>query len=227
MKIRQPNPKLALSRPLTLRNLTNRIILHHYDSDRATPQEVHRWHIDRGWEGIGYHFMIDLDGTVWQGRDMDSVGTHTANNNGDSIGIACQGRFHTTTREMPDVQFNSLVWLIIHIRQKYGNLTIIGHRDASPSACPGQFFPLEEIQRLQFRGDKMTQEQFNGMMREFLRTQDVQEVDNSLGKEAIEEFNRAVSRGITDGTRPQGFATRAMVAVMIERATNPRGNTGQ
>ena len=96
---------------------------------------------------------MDMDGTIWLGRGMNAVGAHTLNNNNDSIGIACQGRFDDNDRVMPDVQFNSLIWLIKQCHAEYGSIPVIGHRDASPSACPGRFFPLEEVQRLAYRGD--------------------------------------------------------------------------
>ena len=94
-----------------------------------------------------------MDGTIWEIRGHGTVGAHTANNNSDSIGIACQGRYDDNTQAMPDAQFNALVWLIKYLRGIYGDIAIIGHRDASPSACPGRHFPLAEVQRLQFRGD--------------------------------------------------------------------------
>ena len=128
--IREPNPALRFTQTLTKRAQTRRIILHHYHHSTATPHDVHRWHLDRGWAGNGYNFMVDRDGTIWRGRGIDTVGTHTANNNGDSIGIACQGRYDDNDRVMPDAQFNSLVWLIQVCRNTYGDIPVIGHRDA-------------------------------------------------------------------------------------------------
>ena len=152
-EIRQPNPALRFTSTPQRRTRTNRIILHHYHHATASPQDVHRWHLDRGWIGNGYNYAIDMDGTIWEIRGHGTVGAHTANNNSDSIGIACQGRYDDNTQAMPDAQFNALVWLIKYLRGIYGDIAIIGHRDASPSACPGRHFPLAEVQRLQFRGD--------------------------------------------------------------------------
>jgi len=150
--IREPNPVLRFTQTPTIRARTNRIILHHYHHSSAPPQEVHRWHLSNGWLGIGYNFMVDRDGTIWRGRGMDALGTHTANNNGDSIGIACQGRYDDHDLTMPDAQFNALIWLIHECRKVHGIIPVIGHRDASPSSCPGRFFPLAEVQKLEYRG---------------------------------------------------------------------------
>ena len=152
-EIRKPNPALNFRSTPQRRQRTTRIILHHYHHERATPQEVHRWHLNNGWLGFGYNVAVDMDGTIWEGRGLDNVGTHTGNNNGDSIGIALQGRYDDHTTQMPDAQFNALVWLIQHIRGIYGELPILRHRDVTATACPGRHFPWEELQRMEFRGD--------------------------------------------------------------------------
>ena len=128
-EIKQPTPALRFTQTPQRRTRTTRIIIHHYHHERATPQDVHRWHLNNGWIGFGYNAAVDMDGTIWEGRGLDNVGTHTGNNNGDSIGIACQGRYDDHTRQMPDAQFNSLVWLIRHIQSIYGNIPILRHRD--------------------------------------------------------------------------------------------------
>ena len=153
IKILKPEPPLEFARTLQRRTRTNRIIVHHYHHERATPQDVHRWHLDRGWAGIGYNVMVDLDGTIWEGRGFGYVGAHAGESNADSIGIACQGRYDDHTTEMPTAQFNSLVWLIRHIREIYGNIPVLRHSDVSATACPGRHFPWAELLKLEFRGD--------------------------------------------------------------------------
>ena len=151
--IRKPDPPLAFARALQRRARTERIIVHHYHHDRATPQDVHRWHLDRGWAGIGYNVMVDMDGSIWEGRGLEFVGAHAGNSNPDSIGIACQGRYDDHTTEMPAAQFDALVWLIRHIRDLYGNIPVLRHSDVSATACPGRHFPWAELLRLEYRGD--------------------------------------------------------------------------
>ena len=57
---------------LTRRTATRRIILHHAAAVTCTPQQVHQWHLANGWTGIGYHFFVRKDGTVYRGRPEDT-----------------------------------------------------------------------------------------------------------------------------------------------------------
>lgn len=54
-------------------------------------KEVHEWHKERGWSGIGYHFIIRRDGSVEIGRGIDYIGAHVRGNNRNTIGIAYAG----------------------------------------------------------------------------------------------------------------------------------------
>ena len=57
----------------------------------TTVEDVRRWHLDRGWSDIGYHYLIYLDGTVHEGRPIEIQGAHTKGQNKNSIGIAYVG----------------------------------------------------------------------------------------------------------------------------------------
>jgi N-acetyl-anhydromuramyl-L-alanine amidase AmpD len=154
--IKTPVPALSFTRPLTRRGKTESIIVHHYVHPTASVHDVHRWHLNNTWAGIGYNFVIDKNGDIWQGRGMEFTGAHTENHNGTSVGIACQGNYHphasiAVDRAMPDAQFNALVWLIRHVRERYGDIPVRGHGELRSTTCPGQFFPLDEVKRLQYR----------------------------------------------------------------------------
>ena len=86
---------------LSVRRATKRIILHHAEYSRCTADDIHQWHIDRGWSGIGYHFFVRKDGSVYRGRPENTVGAHASGANSDSIGICAEGKYMTET--MPDV----------------------------------------------------------------------------------------------------------------------------
>lgn len=80
---------------LTARKSTKRIIMSHTggaDIDAYT-EEIHSWHLDAGYSGIGYHFVIRKDGTIERGRSIWAVGSHAYGANSDSIGIHLSGCF--------------------------------------------------------------------------------------------------------------------------------------
>lgn len=125
------------------RNITEYIILHH-SAGSGNIEAVHNYHKGLGWAGIGYNFYIRRDGSVWKGRGIDAIGTHTKGNyNYRSIGICAEGNFQN--EKMSEAQKKSLIELVAYIWAKYPNVKIIGHRDADATACPGANFPMAEI----------------------------------------------------------------------------------
>ena len=107
---------------LARRSATRRIILHHAAAVTCTPQQVHQWHLANGWSGIGYHFFVRKDGSVYRGRPEDTVGAHAGNNNYDSIGVCFEGSFDR--EEMPAAQKQAGMELVAYLKQKYGISTV-------------------------------------------------------------------------------------------------------
>jgi len=120
---------------LSKRGATNKIIGHHADALNCTVQDIHNWHKNNGWSGIGYHLFIRKNGEVYQGRPIDTLGAHTLNQNSDSIGICLEGRL---TQEKPTkAQMNSLKEVLAYLRGIYGNIPFKGHKDYMATDCPG------------------------------------------------------------------------------------------
>lgn len=124
----------SLMRPI------NKIVIHHSASDRdtTTPAKINQWHLDRGWSGIGYHWVITGDGALHVGRRETKSGAHTKGHNKNSIGICVTGNFETEspTRE----QWNILKIFMLRSLSSF-NLTpsdIYAHRELSPTLCCGQ-----------------------------------------------------------------------------------------
>ena len=128
---------------LARRSATRRIILHHAAAVTCTPQQVHQWHLANGWSGIGYHFFVRKDGSVYRGRPEDTVGAHAGNNNYDSIGVCFEGSFDR--EEMPAAQKQAGMELVAYLKQKYGISTVQRHSDVNATGCPGDNFPFEAI----------------------------------------------------------------------------------
>lgn len=128
---------------LARRSTTRRIILHHAAAVTCTAQQIHQWHLANGWAGIGYHFFVRKDGSVYRGRPEDTVGAHAGNNNYDSIGICFEGSFDKET--MPEAQRRAGAELVAYLKEKYGISQVQRHRDVNATGCPGGNFPFEAI----------------------------------------------------------------------------------
>ncbi|SHE68781.1 N-acetylmuramoyl-L-alanine amidase [Bacteroides faecichinchillae] len=100
-----------------------------------TVMDIDGWHRKRGFNGIGYHYVIRLDGKVEKGRDISLVGAHCKGWNERSIGVCYIGGLDkngcpadTRTNE----QKHTLYQLVIDLKNKYDIHQVLGHRDTSP-----------------------------------------------------------------------------------------------
>lgn len=139
--------KLQFTGSLKKRQTTKRIVIHHTATDGdVSAATVHSWHINQGWSGIGYHYLIRVDGTIERGRAENTIGAHAGSGvNVDSIGIALAGNFETSIPTTK--QIDALIELIINIESRYGQLVIVGHKDVYKTACPGSKFPMDEVKK--------------------------------------------------------------------------------
>ena len=125
---------------------TDYIILHHAASVSCSPDDIHRIHVNNGWTGIGYHYFIRKDGSIYTGRPIDVVGAHTSDYNSQAIGVCFEGNYETDNI-MPDAQKKSGQELISHLKSIYHNVQVKKHKDFNATACPGKYFPFEEIKK--------------------------------------------------------------------------------
>ena len=125
------------------RQTTDRIILHHSASSVASAEDIHRWHLNNGWEGAGYHFLVRKDGKVYRMRPEEKIGAHAYMNNYNSLGICFEGNFEI--EEMSDVQVQSGKELVAYLKNKYHINKVQGHRDVNSTSCPGRNFKFNEI----------------------------------------------------------------------------------
>lgn len=128
---------------LAKRSATRRIILHHAAAVTCTAQQIHQWHLANGWSGIGYHFFVRKDGSVYRGRPEDTVGAHAGNNNYDSIGVCFEGSFDK--EDMGNTQKRAGMELVAYLKEKYGITRVQKHSDVNATGCPGGHFPFAEI----------------------------------------------------------------------------------
>lgn len=120
------------------------IIIHCADTPEGrndNAEDIRRWHVnERGYRDIGYHYIIDLDGTIEHGRDESVVGAHCRNHNATSIGVCYIGGRSTDghpkdTRTIQ--QREALTYLVNLLLVKYPSAKVYGHHDFDPNkACP-------------------------------------------------------------------------------------------
>lgn len=144
------NSKLNFKRnQLGTRDLSaiNLIVVHHTAGPQSqTIFDIHQAHLDNGWAGCGYHYVIDPMGIIYKGRKNMHVGAHCPGHNADSLGIALIGNFQEI--QPPGEQVFALVKLIRELKIAYPKITKIGgHCDFIATACPGKFL-VYELQRL-------------------------------------------------------------------------------
>ncbi len=135
------------------------IVLHHSGaSAEQTVEQIHKFHLGKGWLGIGYNALVDKNGIVYWGRGIDYVGAHCKGYNEISVGICAIGNMDENI--MPDAQEKSIVKLIKEIKEYYPTIRkIVGHKELSATDCPGANYPLSEIIDLVSKQDGQSEEQ--------------------------------------------------------------------
>ena len=143
-----------------------RIFIHCSASPWGDVAQINEWHLQRGWKGIGYHYVVtnlfptwrhwkdvqpvrENDGKVWEGRSLDRVGAHVAGANADSIGVCLVGH-----EAFSASQVDAAVGLCVGLcrRFKLGAEDIWGHNEiwtrngeAPKKECPN--IPMEEFRK--------------------------------------------------------------------------------
>lgn len=104
-----------------------------------TVEDIDKWHKAKGWKGIGYHYVIYLDGSVHKGRPEEEIGAHCKGHNSNSIGVCYIGgldEFGEPEDTRTDKQKEALIVLLKALKTKYPTATIHGHREFAAKACP-------------------------------------------------------------------------------------------
>ena len=110
------------------------------EGDDISVDTIRRWHLNRGWSDIGYHYVIDIKGDIHAGRPIELMGSHTRSENKYSIGIAYVGGVEADGKTPKDTrtkaQKDSIIRLVKKLKGCYPDVTIHGHNEFSNKACP-------------------------------------------------------------------------------------------
>lgn len=116
------------------RRKVTKVFIHCSASDNLKHDNVatiERWHKERGFDGIGYHFYIDKLGQRFKGRDIEKTPSAQKGHNTGSIAI-CLGGLDNFT----ELQKGSFKDFCLQIKKALPNITFHGHCEVSPKSCP-------------------------------------------------------------------------------------------
>ena len=126
-----------------------KLVIHHSASDSVTTKkaDIERWHKQRGFSHIGYHKVIEGNGSIVDGRPETIQGAHAKGENHASLGVCVVGNFEEKPPSV--VQLKALVtvltnWCKTH---KLKTTSIYGHFDvpggSTKTSCPGKLLKYQ------------------------------------------------------------------------------------
>lgn len=120
----------------------NKLIIHCTATKASQPvtvEDITRWHRQRGFRTIGYHFLIDINGHIHLGRPLAEAGAHCRGHNAHSIGVAYAGGIGANGKPentLTLAQAAALNQIIQSMKLKFPGITIHGHNEFANKACP-------------------------------------------------------------------------------------------
>ena len=106
----------------------------------SSAKDIDNWHKDKGWKGIGYHYVVRRDGSIELGRPLEQVGAHCVNHNRHSIGICYEGGLNAAGEKVDtrtEAQKRTLRELLERLHEQFPKALILGHNDLNPAKpCP-------------------------------------------------------------------------------------------
>lgn len=135
------------------RRKVDRVFLHCSAASRKSvvAAEINRWHLERGWSGIGYHFFIKSDGLLEPARNINKTPASAKGHNRGTIAICLNG---LDIEDFSQRQFETLRTLCLEIDFAYGGkVTFHGHREVAAKACP--VFDYRKVLNLNSRGQML------------------------------------------------------------------------
>lgn len=101
--------------------------------------DIDRWHRQRGFSRIGYHYVVLLDGVIERGRPEEVVGAHCKGHNRRSIGVCYIGGLDHNNQPKDTrtaAQRHALLLLMRELKRRFPAATVHGHCEFAAKACP-------------------------------------------------------------------------------------------
>ena len=120
----------------------NEIVIHCSATKEGQPfraKDIDNWHKSQGWESIGYHYVVGLDGKIERGRPVNKIGAHCKGHNENSIGICYIGGLDKNNKPKDtrtEKQKTALSALLTTLKGVFTQATIHGHNNLDKRDCP-------------------------------------------------------------------------------------------
>ncbi|WP_110947177.1 N-acetylmuramoyl-L-alanine amidase [Pseudomonas bohemica] len=118
---------------------TTELLVVHCSATRPTQdigvRDITQWHRQRGFDTVGYHYVIRRNGEVETGRPENAIGAHVKGHNANSIGVCLVGGVDSAGKpanNFTSAQFVALHHLLDELRERHPEARVLGHRDLSP-----------------------------------------------------------------------------------------------
>ena len=128
-----------------LRGPLRAIVVHHTDraseqvadlhAELAYAREIRRFHLERGWLDIGYHFLVMPSGRIFVGRPSWAIGAHVRAHNRGTIGVALAGDFQV---EYPTAAALASIDSVRRVVPGARRVPLVAHGDLAEVTCPGE-----------------------------------------------------------------------------------------
>ncbi|MSR45046.1 MAG: N-acetylmuramoyl-L-alanine amidase [Phycisphaerales bacterium] len=101
---------------------------------------IRNGHRGKGWADIGYHFIVDRSGRVWEGRDLRYQGAHVKDQNEGNLGILCMGNFDQQTPSLAQLVALDRHLRLCMVKYKVKASQVRSHQEwaSAKTACPGR-----------------------------------------------------------------------------------------
>ena len=106
-------------------------------STAARLEKIRMAHRGKGWGDIGYHFIVDRDGRVWQGRPLNWQGAHVKDHNEGNIGVVALGNFDRQSPSAPQIAALNRQITALMRQYRVPVSSVKTHQELAPTACPG------------------------------------------------------------------------------------------
>ncbi len=125
------------------------LVIHHSGAPASVgPERIASYQVEKqDWPGIGYHFVLTADGTIYQTNALETICYHAQEVSNTGVGLCLTGNF---TDELPTAaQLDSVGHLCAYLLQelKLPNDSIKGHKDFVATQCPGRQWDSDQVWR--------------------------------------------------------------------------------